>query len=75
MFNLLDTFQTLPASVFIWTLYCGIVGVLFIVIKVFNFKLHHMFDTCEVIEEGTDDKSSKKDVSASAIEIGYVLHF
>ena len=64
-------FQTLPASVFIWTLYCGIVGAVFIAVKFFNFKLHHMFDTCEVIEEGTtDDKTSKKEGSASVIEIG-----
>lgn len=45
------SFQTLVPSVLVWGLYCGAVGVIFTFIKVSNFKLHHVFNTGELVEE------------------------
>ncbi|XP_060592528.1 pecanex-like protein 1 [Ruditapes philippinarum] len=59
---------TLTPSLFIWILYCGIVGLVFIVVKVMNYKLHHMFDTSEVIEE-VDVKTSVKGDSNPAVAL------
>lgn len=44
-------FQTLQASVLVWAIYCCVIGLLFGVIKVVNYKLHHLFDTGEAEEE------------------------
>ncbi|KAK3093672.1 hypothetical protein FSP39_018732 [Pinctada imbricata] len=51
---------TLTPTLAIWTIYCAAIGALFALIKYVNCKLHHMFDTSEVIEEPTEkgDKSS-----------------
>lgn len=47
-------------------MYSGGIGVLFVLIKIINHRLHHMFDTSEVIEEessevekSTDDKNDE----------------
>lgn len=47
-------FQTLVPSLIVWTVYCCVIGAAFTIIKVFNYQLHHMFDTSEVIEEKSD---------------------
>ncbi|XP_056022403.1 pecanex-like protein 1 isoform X2 [Ostrea edulis] len=55
-------YLTLESSLIIWTIYCATVGVFFMVIKLVNFKLHHIFDTSEFIEDTPkDDKSEDKD--------------
>ncbi|KAF6029232.1 hypothetical protein EB796_012459 [Bugula neritina] len=54
-----------------WSLYCLLIGVLFIVIKVVNFKLHKLFDTNEKIEAPNDASSSwtrAQSVSPTSIE-------
>ncbi|KAJ8308587.1 hypothetical protein KUTeg_013461 [Tegillarca granosa] len=50
---------TLETSLIIWVIYCSVITVAFIIIKAFNYRLHHVFDTSEVIEETVDDKNSK----------------
>ena len=49
--------QTLEPSVLVWGLYCGAVGVMFTFIKLFNFKLHHVFNTGELVEEDSKSES------------------
>ncbi|GFR62657.1 pecanex-like protein 1 [Elysia marginata] len=44
-------YSTLDASVLVWSLYCVIIGAVFVVIKLVNFKLHHLFDTGEAETE------------------------
>ena len=46
--------QTLESSLFVWLLYCGAVGVGFVIIKWVNHRLHFIYDTTEVTEEKTD---------------------
>ena len=55
------TLQTSPLNAFVWTSYALLVTTVLIIIKVLNHRLHHMFDTSEVIEEPTeaDVKSDK----------------
>ncbi|WAR19969.1 PCX3-like protein [Mya arenaria] len=48
---------TLSPTFIVWTIYCAVIGVVFAVLKFFNYRLHHMFDTCEVIEEPDRDLS------------------
>ena len=67
-FHLCLSFQTLTPSLLIWVLYCGIVGLVFVVVKVMNYKLHHMFDTSEVIEE-VEMKTSVKGDSNPAVAL------
>ncbi|XP_061167093.1 pecanex-like protein 1 [Saccostrea echinata] len=55
-------YLTLESSLIVWTIYCATIGVFFTVIKLVNFKLHHIFDTSEVIEDTPKgDKSEDKD--------------
>jgi len=63
-------FQTLEPTLAVWLIYCVILCLVFIFIKIFNYKLHHMFDTCEVIEE-VEDKATKQDGSTPAVEVWY----
>ncbi|XP_055956967.1 pecanex-like protein 3 [Patella vulgata] len=44
-------YLTLEPTVGIWAIYCGVLAVLFSVLKFINFHLHHMYDTGEVIED------------------------
>ena len=55
--NICFLLQTLDPSVLVWGLYCGAVGVMFTVIKIFNFKLHHVFNTGELVEEDAKSES------------------
>ncbi|XP_053374613.1 pecanex-like protein 1 isoform X2 [Mercenaria mercenaria] len=59
---------TLTPSLFIWAVYCGIVGLVFVGVKVMNYKLHHMFDTSEMIEE-VEVKTSVKGDSNPAVAL------
>ena len=48
----------------LWTIYCIVLGFVFVVLKFVNQTLHHMFDTCDMIEEspvgeGSDDAFEK----------------
>ncbi|CAH1791928.1 unnamed protein product [Owenia fusiformis] len=52
----LTLYLSLAPSVIIWTIYCGFIGVLFTTVKILNFRLHHMFDTSECIEEEVEDE-------------------
>lgn len=45
------------SSVYVWALYCVIVGVFFTVLKFVNLSLHHMYDTSECIIEAEDDRT------------------
>ena len=67
-------FQTLPASLLTWGIYCIVLAVVFAIMKFVNFQLHHMFDTSEVVEEETDDKESKKENGSISAIAGYVFH-
>ncbi|KAL4237244.1 hypothetical protein ACF0H5_001963 [Mactra antiquata] len=60
---------TLPASFLVWAIYCGIVGIVFVCVKIMNYKLHHMFDTSEVIEEEVEIKGSKKDDDKTGVAL------
>ncbi|ESO87724.1 hypothetical protein LOTGIDRAFT_79200, partial [Lottia gigantea] len=41
---------TLESSIGIWAIYCGVVAVLFSVLKFVNYHLHRMYDTGELIQ-------------------------
>ncbi|XP_066281752.1 pecanex-like protein 1 isoform X2 [Branchiostoma lanceolatum] len=69
-----------PPSVVVWTVYCGVVGVLFTTIKVINYRLHLMFDGGEAvakakggeggaIEDSTRDANGLEDVAPDARSI------
>ncbi|XP_055880236.1 pecanex-like protein 1 isoform X3 [Biomphalaria glabrata] len=47
----LIVYSTLEASILVWSLYSVAIGVLFGIIKVINYRLHHLFDTGEAEEE------------------------
>ncbi|XP_052769095.1 pecanex-like protein 1 isoform X2 [Mya arenaria] len=57
---------TLSPTFIVWTIYCAVIGVVFAVLKFFNYRLHHMFDTCEVIEE-VSDKTKREDVNTDGV--------
>ena len=60
-------FQVWSGSLYPWIFYTLFTGLVFVVIKLLNAKLHKMFDTSDPIEESscTDDKpSSIKDPEA-----------
>lgn len=59
---------TLTPTLLIWAVYCGIVGFVFVLVKVMNYKLHHMFDTSEMIEE-VEVKTSVKGDSNPAVAL------
>ncbi|KAL3873552.1 hypothetical protein ACJMK2_036651 [Sinanodonta woodiana] len=66
---------TVSASVLSWGLYCGIVCLFFVFVKLFNYKLHHMFDTSEVVEEEEDKGGGKNtgdtsEADSRTIEVG-----
>ena len=48
----------MPADFIVWTVYCGVCGVLFIVIKMINYRLHYMYDTSEMIEEESSENGA-----------------
>ncbi|XP_022257196.1 pecanex-like protein 3, partial [Limulus polyphemus] len=43
-----------PSSVFVWSLYCGVVGVVVTMVKVINIRLHCMFDNGECVEDASE---------------------
>ena len=54
--------QAFPSSLLVWALYSIAVGGTFALIKLVNYRLHHMFDTTEMIkEEASDSGDSKSD--------------
>ncbi|RUS85334.1 hypothetical protein EGW08_006877, partial [Elysia chlorotica] len=55
-------YSTVEASVLVWSLYCLIIGAIFALIKLVNFKLHHLFDTGEAETETTaeDEQEGSK---------------
>ncbi|XP_074658604.1 pecanex-like protein 1 [Tubulanus polymorphus] len=72
-------YLTLPPSTVVWTVYCVTISVVFILLKTINFKLHHLFDTSEVIEESSNnddeaDKSDDKSVKTSSGAIKSDIH-
>lgn len=62
----LTLYLTVATSIFVWMVYCGVVGVVFASVKAINYKLHHMFDTSEVFEEALD-KLAEKNASQSKV--------
>ncbi|XP_063226315.1 pecanex-like protein 1 isoform X2 [Bacillus rossius redtenbacheri] len=44
-----------PPTVYVWGAYCFTITVLFAVLKLANFGLHHMYDTSECIQEAVED--------------------
>ncbi|CAG5130530.1 unnamed protein product, partial [Candidula unifasciata] len=44
-------YSTLEPSVVVWSIYCCMIGLLFGIIKIVNYRLHHLFDTGEAEEE------------------------
>uniref|UniRef100_T1IPX1 Pecanex-like protein n=1 Tax=Strigamia maritima TaxID=126957 RepID=T1IPX1_STRMM len=62
------------STLFVWTLYTVTIGILFIVIKTINYRMHLMFDTSECIQVSSDtsiksdDQDSKSSFSRSRKE-------
>ena len=52
--------QAFPSSLLVWALYSIAVGATFALIKLVNYRLHHMFDTTEMIKEEASDSSDSK---------------
>ncbi|BFZ12057.1 hypothetical protein BsWGS_15095 [Bradybaena similaris] len=44
-------YSTLEPSVVVWSIYCCMIGLLFGLIKIVNYRLHHLFDNGEAEEE------------------------
>ncbi|GAB1609485.1 1,Pecanex 2,Pecanex 3, pecanex [Argonauta hians] len=63
----LTLYLTVTTSIFVWMIYCGVVGLVFTIIKSINYKLHHMFDTSEGFEEALD-KFAEKNTSQSKVD-------
>lgn len=61
-------YLTLESSLIVWTIYCATIGVFFTVIKLVNFKLHHVFDTSEVIEDAPKEENAE-DRDSRVIEL------
>ncbi|XP_064621323.1 pecanex-like protein 1 isoform X3 [Lineus longissimus] len=57
-------YLTLPISTIVWTVYCILIASVFTSIKIVNHRLHHMYDTSEVIEDSEDD-SNRSDKNSS----------
>ena len=61
-----------------WTIYCGVIALLFIVIKLVNWRLHRLFDTGEVLEDtssngsGSNGDSDGSSPEETHITQGYV---
>lgn len=51
-------FQLLPSTFVIWMLYSVTIAVSFAVIKLVNHRLHHMYDTSEVVEDEEEEEES-----------------
>ncbi|CAI9723865.1 1,Pecanex 2,Pecanex 3, pecanex [Octopus vulgaris] len=63
----LTLYLTVATSIFVWMIYCGVVGLVFAIIKSINYKLHHMFDTSEGFEEALD-KFAEKNTSQTKVD-------
>ncbi|XP_064603904.1 pecanex-like protein 1 isoform X2 [Liolophura sinensis] len=59
---------TLPPSLLLWSIYCSVIALLFISIKIVNYCLHHMFDTGEIVEESNEETKSDKMASSGLSE-------
>ncbi len=40
-----------------WSIYCGAIGALFLIVKLFNARLHYLFDTTDPTAEPVDEIS------------------
>ncbi|XP_052105318.1 pecanex-like protein 1 isoform X2 [Mytilus californianus] len=58
---------TLEPSLVVWTIYCCVIGAIFTIIKIFNFRIHHMFDTSEVIEDKSDKNEEENKENKPAV--------
>lgn len=62
-------FQTLDPTLVTWGIYCFVIGVAFTLVKLTNFKLHHVFNTGEVVEEdGKSENAESEDAVAKTSE-------
>ena len=61
-FSTLDLFasflQLLPSTFVLWVLYSVVIAVVFTVVKLVNQRLHHMYDTSEVVEDEEEEQST-----------------
>ena len=55
------SFQIFPSNLIVWTVYSAVIGFVFTVIKVTNYRLHHMYDTSEIFEDEHASDESKSD--------------
>lgn len=62
--------QYFTSTFVIWSLYCGTVGVLFIVLKITNARFHYLFDTTEPVEQPMNEEPVTSPSSASDPCIG-----
>jgi len=60
------TLQTLPSDWITWGLYTAVLSILFFTLKLVNHRLHHMFDTSEVIEEEQEADITSADEQSKA---------
>ncbi|XP_077995058.1 pecanex-like protein 1 [Glandiceps talaboti] len=51
-------YLAIPPSAAVWTLYCGLIAIVFIGIKIINFRLHKMFDFGEVVNDSTNNNDA-----------------
>ena len=56
--NVVFLFQLLPSTVVIWMLYSMVIAVVFAVVKLTNHRLHHMYDTSEVVKDEDEEDES-----------------
>ncbi|GFO35467.1 pecanex-like protein 1 [Plakobranchus ocellatus] len=52
-------YSTLKASLLVWSVYCLVIGAVFVLIKLINFKLHHLFDTGDAETEVLPDNEQE----------------
>lgn len=58
-------YSTLETSILVWSLYCVIIGSVFVLIKLVNFKLHYLFDTDEAETEAAVEEEQDGDKTAA----------
>ncbi|XP_025105785.1 pecanex-like protein 1 isoform X5 [Pomacea canaliculata] len=62
-------YLTLDPTLVTWGIYCFVIGVAFTLVKLTNFKLHHVFNTGEVVEEdGKSENAESEDAVAKTSE-------
>lgn len=50
------TLQYFPPTRYIWYFYCASVAIVFGIVKLVNYGLHHMYDTTECIKEEVEEE-------------------